>query len=84
MTLKEAVQVFDRVQPVDSCWLTIDGEQVGVPYCCNLPVVENSQNGIPRLYCIICGRTIRQIGRQWIITKWGEKGIKLPAAVAWP
>jgi len=67
MTLLEAFQVFDRI------------DSAGVPYCCNLPVIENSQDGRRRIFCQACGREICQIARQWVIGKWGSKGIKLPS-----
>jgi hypothetical protein len=78
MTLKEAVQFFDHVLPIDSAWLVIHGERVGVPYCCDIPVTENSQNGVARIFCGLCKREIRQVGQQWIVSNWGHRGIKMP------
>ncbi len=84
MTLGEAVKVFDRVVfpplPPQLDAVIIEGEQAGIPYCCNLPVVQNSQDGTTRIYCNVCGRTISEIGRQWWISSWGTQGIKLPKA----
>jgi hypothetical protein len=79
LTLQEAVQVFDRTIPVDSAWIVEGGERVGVPYCCNIPVAQNSQDGVARLYCDRCRREIRQVSQQWIVHNWGDRGIKLPS-----
>lgn len=75
MKLEEAVQLFDRQLPLDTAWLVIGGVRIGVPYCCHSPVVEKSKEGFARLYCLECGREIRQLGRQWVVTDWGRKGI---------
>ncbi len=70
MTLEEAIQVFDYVLPLDSA--------IGVPYCCGIPVTQNSQNGNQQIYCGACGRAIEPVARQWVVAAWGSKGIKLP------
>lgn len=75
MKLEEAIQFFDRVLPLDAAWLVIDGERIGVPYCCDSPVVENSQGD--RIACLDCGREIRLVARQWVVSNWGRKGINL-------
>lgn len=75
MKLEEAVQLFDRQLPLDSAWLVLHGTRIGVPYCCDCPVVENSREGFTRLYCQVCGREIREVGRQWVVSDWGRKGI---------
>jgi len=69
MTLEEALQSFDHVVL-----------QSGIPLhpqCCGLPVVMDSQDGKPFIYCMECGRTIALVGRGWIVRDWGKKGIKV-------
>jgi hypothetical protein len=80
MTLTEAFQIFDTVIPPDefSQNLTIDGERLGVPYDCNVPVVLNTQDGVAKLSCVVCKLTISQTAEQWIVTEWGSRGIRLP------
>jgi hypothetical protein len=73
MTLTEAVQVFDRVEPPEPGQMTLDGEAVGVPYCCGLPVVMRSADGVARIGCLKCGRTIQRTGREWAISHWGTR-----------
>lgn len=78
MTLAEAVLVFDRIEHPPG------QEAIGIPYCCGQPVIQNiqdSQDELNRIYCPRCGRTVRQIGRQWMIVEWGANGIKLPPPV---
>lgn len=70
MTLEEAIQLFDLVDD-----LVDTTDAVGIPTCCNLPVVQNSQDGISRIACLECGREIREVGRQWVVSDWGRKGI---------
>ena len=81
MTLREAIEVFDRVTPLEAGLRTIEGEEVGVPWCCAVPVSQDSANGIERIYCHVCGRTIEHLSRQWIVSTWGSKGIRLPEQV---
>lgn len=57
MTLEEAFHTFDQVK-----------EQNGhaVPYCCGLPVIQNSRDGVNRIVCPACGRAVREIvGYGW-------------------
>ena len=75
MTLAEAVHVFDSLAPIDAAWLTIEGEQIGVPHCCSMPVLQNGQDGDVRIYCENCRREIRKVAGQWIISSWGDRGI---------
>jgi len=77
LTLAEAIKLFDRMEPGQDFWFTIDGESVGIPYCCELPVVLNSQDGVSIIHCQKCGRTIQFLS-QWVVTDWGTKGIKFP------
>lgn len=72
MTLEEAIELFDRVVPLDS---VTDGVQVGVPYCCECPVIQNTQGGANRIYCPMCGREIQQAGQKWIVSNWGRRGL---------
>jgi len=86
MTLQEAVKAFDRVHPIDEDKLTIDGEHVGIPYCCDLPVVLDTRSGICRIFCGQCRREIARVVRvlpqkcdespclDWAVTTWGSKG----------
>lgn len=69
MKLEEAIQLFDIHAPTD--------DAIAIPTCCNLPVVQNSQDGISRIACLECGREIREVGRQWVVSDWGRKGINL-------
>ena len=68
MTLPEALAEFEELRGTSA---------TPVPYCCNLPVVMNSQTGITRIYCSTCGRGVKQVGGQWMIENWGSKGIKI-------
>jgi hypothetical protein len=73
VTLEEAYGMFDRSETRS------DGErEITVPYCCGLPVVQRSSDGVPTIYCGVCRRTVTNLGRQWVVTQWGTKGIKLP------
>lgn len=72
MTLEEAVQFFDLVDD-----LVDTTDAIGIPTCCDLPVVQNSTDGFNRISCLECGREIRQVGRQWVVSDWGRKGINL-------
>jgi len=91
LTLNEAVKIFDRLEPLNprihaDCkpeekWLAVDGQRIGIPYCCEEPVVTvvmNDQAGFSMISCRQCGRTISYLAQQWVITNWGSKGIKLP------
>lgn len=49
---------------------------IGIPVCCNLPVVKDSHDGQEKFYCLECHRTIALIGRQWVVSNWGSKGLK--------
>jgi hypothetical protein len=35
------------------------------------------RDGTPKIYCMVCGRTVSEVARQWVVTEWGKKGIKL-------
>lgn len=51
--------------------------QDGDGYCCVVPPVMDSSDGKPRIKCIVCGRTIAKVGQQWVVSDWGEKGIRM-------
>lgn len=78
MTLKDAVLAFDSIRPLDPGWhnLESEGSDIGIPVCCNLPVVKDSHDGQEKFYCLECHRTIAVIGRQWVVSNWGSKGFK--------
>jgi len=67
MRLDEALLEFDELRT------TREGHVV--PYCCGLPVIQNSQAGVQRVLCTVCGRTVQELARQWIVEHWGSKGI---------
>jgi len=67
VTLAEALLEFEELRT------TPEGH--AVPFCCGLPVVQNSQDGVQRILCTRCGRTVRELARQWCIEQWGSKGI---------
>jgi hypothetical protein len=77
VTLSEAMQIADRVTPPDPDWPPVDGERVGIPFDCNVPMILNSTDGVARLRCCVCGLTLSLIARQWIVTEWGSRGIRL-------
>jgi hypothetical protein len=77
VTLSEAFRLFDRVAPPEKEWLLIDGEEVGVPYCCDVPVVFDSADGIPKLRCTVCGLQLAEI-TQWLVVDWGKRGVRMP------
>jgi hypothetical protein len=80
MTLAEAFREFDRVEPAaDPDWQTIEGDRVGTPYDCDVPVILDSHDGTAKLRCCVCGFEIAEITPQcWVITAWGGRGIRLP------
>jgi hypothetical protein len=73
----EAVQIFESPLPNEA----LDGERLGIPFDCNVPMILNSTDGVARLRCCVCGLTLSLIAKQWIITEWGSRGIRLPNAV---
>jgi len=73
MNLAEALLEFEELRT------TPEGHHV--PYCCGLPVIMDSTEGVSRILCTCCQRTVVDIGRQWVIEHWGSKGIgRNPAA----
>jgi hypothetical protein len=73
VTMHEALEMFDEVEQTESG---------PVARCCVLPVVMDSQNGTPKLYCITCGRTVTNVWREgWVVTDWGSKGINLSGCI---
>ena len=62
MTLENVLSVFDEVRP--------DGDVK----CCGVSVVMLKEREV---YCLKCSRKIQAIGRQWMVTDWGTKGINL-------
>jgi hypothetical protein len=76
--LEEAIQFFDIPAPTDDAQhIRETTKMVAIPICCGIPVVQNSQDGISRIACLECGREIQEVGRQWVVSDWGRKGIKL-------
>lgn len=69
MTVREALAEFDLVQ---------QDEMGPFAVCCGVPVVMDSADGRPKMYCITCGRTITKLQLdQWTVTEWGTKGIRM-------
>lgn len=67
MTMTEALKTFDVVDQTDSG---------PVARCCVIPVIMDSQDGVKKIYCAVCGRTVTNVWREsWVITEWGDKGI---------
>lgn len=70
-SFEEIVRVFDSVEDATKFGYP---DQVGEVRCCGLPVIMMNHSS---LVCSVCERTVATLGRQWVVTKWGKKGIKL-------
>lgn len=81
MTLPEVLWFFDSVE-FDQPYYP---DQPGTVKCCGLPVVM--RGGGARVECSRCHRAVSIVGRQWVLTEDGKRGIpirfEVKAGPAW-
>jgi hypothetical protein len=70
MTLGKILRAFDSVEYDQPNY----PDQPGTVKCCGLGVV---MCGGGRIECSRCNRAVSRIGRQWMVTAWGARGIKV-------
>lgn len=73
-TFLEIVGVFDSVELVKRQRAVQGGQFELQVKCCGVPVVFFLET----VGCAVCGRSVAKTGRQWMVDKWGARGIKLP------
>jgi hypothetical protein len=71
MTFPEVLWFFDSVE-FDQPYYP---DQPGMVKCCGLPVVM--RGGGARVECSRCGRAVSVVGRQWMLTENGARGIPI-------
>ena len=64
VTLTEALTEFDSV---------IYEDHMPIAVCCGIPVLLDSQEGTPTLYCCTCGRAVAKGREGWAIADRGAK-----------
>jgi hypothetical protein len=78
VTLSEAFRLFDWVEHAELEWFTINGERVGVPRDCGVPVIFDSSDGTAKIRCGVCGLQVAEIAGRWVVMEWGKRGVRLP------